>query len=689
MTVEDTEKLSGESRTDRLLREIREDYTYFRDYWRKNYEEAKIDLRYIAGDPWEPEDRRAREDNGRPVVCPDELSQYIKRAVNNLRQNKRAIAVKPEGGDASDADAEKRSAIIRRIEYDSKAQAAYTNAFSSAIKCGFGFFRVTTRLVDKDGNVEPCIKIINNPLSVLIDPDAKEADYSDMKRCFVLDTMRKTDFARKYPKAQKRSFTPDDASVAPGWFQGENILVAEYWRVDNYDGDRDDWKVMQYVTNGLEILEEHDWPGSSISIIPVLGEENFVPQGEQMERMFFSMIRRARGSQMMLAYIASQEAEEYGMAPRAPFVGYAGQFETDKEAWDTLNKVPRAYVQVDPTIDQASGQLLPLPTRPAFIPNAQAYEIGKESWRRSVQSSMGITPLPTAAQRNNEKSGVALQRIEAQQDIGTFDFTDNFNRSLENAGRQINELITRTMDTARQVGIRQPDDTHALMHVVPSGEVPPTDVKPEEVFDPTRGEYGVTISTGPSFQSQREEASAFVDLLVQELAQLPVPPQIKAQLLSKAIILKNLGPIGDEIAKLLNPQGEGEPIPPQAQQAIGQLQQQLQALNQACQEYEKQIQQLKFEKQAKLVDKQAEFNIRKMEIEADLAKAEITTKAQDVSERLAFVEDMMKQLMSQDHERSMQEAASQQQQAMAQQQMDAQAQQQPQPQPQAEEQGEA
>ena len=646
--------------TEGLIKDIREDFSYFRDFWRENMEEMRVDLKFVAGDPWDTDTRMAREDNGRPVLCPDELDQYLNATINNLRQNKRAIQVNPKGEGATDKDAERRAAIIRGIEYASNAQSAYTSAFENAINCGMGFFRVTTRITGKDGEVEPRIKMLENPLSVLLDPNAKEADFSDQKRCFVLDSIRKRDFARMYPKAQKRSFDAGDVMAAPDWFQAENILIAEYWRIDGYDEQGQGGTVTQYVTNGIEILSKTEWPGSWIPIIPVTGKKVFKPVGTQVKRYYYSMIRKARDAQLMLAYIASQEAEEYGMSPRSPFVGYVGQFETDAEAWQNVNQVPRSYLQVDPVVDGANGAILPLPSRPQFIPNAQAYEVGKESWRRAVQASMGITPLPTAAQRQNEKSGVALDKIQAQQAIGSFHFTDNFDRALENAGRQINELITRVMDTPRQVGVRNVDDSHDLMHVIPGGAQPMMgQPQPDNVFDPTQGEFDVTISTGMSYQSQREAASAFVDTLMGELGNLPISPQAKATLLAKAIALKDIGPIGDEMAKIIDPQGDGDPVPPQAQQAIAQLQQQLQALNAACQHYEQQIQQLTFEKKAQLVKNQGDIALEKMRIEADLAKAEITTKAQDVGERLTFVHDMVKQLIDMAHERAMsaQEAA--------------------------------
>lgn len=650
-----------------LLKDIRDDFQYFRDYWSDNHDEAKTDLKFVAGDPWDVDARNEREDNNRPVLSPDELGQYLNATINNLRQNKRAIKVNPTGSGATDQLAESRSAIIKGIEYKSNAQSAYTNAFENAINCGMGFFRVTTKIIGKEGEVTPWIKIIENPLSVLLDPNAKEADFCDQKRCFVMNIIRKRDFIKQYPKAQKRSFEAEDVKTAPDWFIAENILVAEYWRIDGYDENGEGGKVTQYITNGLEILEENAWPGSWIPIIAVTGKKMLVPTGSEIKIMYASMIRMARGPQKMLAYIASQEAEEFGMAPRAPFVGYVGQFETDNDAWTTLNKVPRSFVQADPIVDAATGSILPLPSRPQFTPNAQAYEIAKESWRRSIQAAMGITPLPTAAQRQNEKSGVALDKIQSQQAIGSFHFTDNFDRAIENAGRQVNELITLVMDTPRSVGVRQPDDSHDMIHIVPKGTQPPQPepgqppISPDSTFDPQTGDFDVTISTGMSYQSQRAQASDFVDTLLSELPNLPISPEQKATLLAKAITLKDIGPIGDEMAKIIDPQGDGDPVPPQAQQAIAQLQQHLKLINAAAQQYEQQIQQLQAEKQGKIVEQQGKLAQIAAQSQADMALedkkllaqitiAEINTKAQNVADREADRREFEAQMHTQAHE---------------------------------------
>ena len=676
---------------EKLLKQIRDDYRYFLDYWREIREEYATDMQFVSGDPWTPEARAEREDAHRPIISPDEISQYVNQAINNLRQNKRAIKVNPKGEGSKQEAADARSAIIRSIEYQSNAQAAYTTAFEGAINGGFGAFRLTTAYSSENGpEQEPRIKRIPNPMTVLPDPDAKEADFSDMEKCFVTDTIRRSDFARKYPKAQKKSFSAEDGITASGWLKGENLVIAEYWTVEKskrkklwLDGEnepvfedarpKDDArkvlngrvveqrKVVQYITNGVEILERNEWIGSWIPIVLVTGKEIYLTTGGRTKRVLMSLIRLARHPQQMLAFIASQEAEEFGMAPRAPFVGIKGQFESAKDTWETLNKIPRPYVEYDAVVDSGTGQILPPPSRPQFQPNAQAYEIARESWRRAIQAAMGISSLPTAAQRRNEKSGKALQQIQMQEQIGSFHFTDNFDRALENGGRQLNELVTRTYDTPRTVGARNPDDTHTLMRVTTSkhmNESPmldgqDTNAEPPLVID--QGEFDVTISTGPSFQSQREEASATVDLLVGNIQQMPPPGTPAAKIMAKAIRLKNLGPIGDEISEILDP--SDEQMPPQAQAAIQQIQQQAQqhtqALNLYAQKLEKEIQELKQKEAAHVIDNEYRSMWEKWKLEAQVTVAEITTKSQESIRRMQFEGNMAAKLHVAAHERGM------------------------------------
>jgi hypothetical protein len=181
--------------------EICERYEDYKSDWREIREERKIDMRYVGGDPWDPAERRARE--GRPTVSPDELTQFLNQAINNIRQNKRAIQVTPKGYGANDKGAQKLSDMIRGIEYQSKAQQAYITAYENALQGSYGFARLLTKFESEEGEDEDLfnqiLKIVRvpNPDNILFDPGYKEADASDVEAAFVLDLIRKDKFQRE------------------------------------------------------------------------------------------------------------------------------------------------------------------------------------------------------------------------------------------------------------------------------------------------------------------------------------------------------------------------------------------------------------------------------------------------------------------------------------------------------------
>jgi Phage P22-like portal protein len=689
-----------------LLKEIRERFQACTEAWSEIRSEAQKDMRFISGDPWDPAERKAREDAKRPCLALDELNQYTNQLINNLRQNKRGIKVNPVGAGATDKTAELRENIIRGIEYKSKAQAAYITAYENAVQRSYGYFRINADYVSETSfDQEICIKRIPNPDTVWPDPDGKEADGSDWDYCFVTDVIPRKEFKRKYPKATIQDFQPNEISVARAWFPSRQVQIAEYWKVkkterklllldeqgttaylDEYpgaklepkkgtdedsddqelvmeDGKRfpvlnvrecEDREVCQYITNGIEILEEIPVVGKYIRIVPVFGKEIYVDDGSGSKRMLLSLIRLGRDPQMGYNYLRTREIEEAGLTPLVPFQGYEGQFEGHEAEYQKANREPIAFLQAKAQLDATGTAVLPLPTRTPFTPNFQAYELAAEGMRRSIMSAMGISPLPTAAQRQSEKSGVALERIEQQQDIGSFHFPDNFERSLEHAGRIINDLIPLIYDTTRDVGVRKADETHAVVKI----NSPHVDESGQEVHHQTSvGEHEITISSGPSYQSQREEVSEFANLLLSQM------PQLGQQVIDLIIKMRDMGPLGDEMAERLTPPA----FQKNAQNNPAALQQQLQQAHQVIQAGQAVIQQLQQEKQAKVVENEYALKMKKLDTDAKVLIAEIQTKAQEKLERGQMYMEVWKEMHGAAHETAMQAGQQSHEQDLAQQ----------------------
>jgi hypothetical protein len=213
---------------------------------------------------------------------------------------------------------------------------------------------------------------------------------------------------------------------------------------------------------------------------------------------------------------------------------------------------------------------------------------------------MGSSPLPTQAQRRNEKSGVALQQIEDTAQRGSYHFNDHYDDMIRCLGIQIEDVMDKVYDQARSVGTIQPNDNAQLTRINDPAD-------PKAIS--TRGDHQVTVSTGPSFDSEREADKALAETLMAS----PFAPQI-ADLVIK---LGGGGPIRDEIAERLTPpqfakRPDGEQPSPGELQAQAQLQQMQQVMQEMGQKL--QLDTVKTESAEKI--KAAELQMRAQEAEA-------------------------------------------------------------------------
>jgi hypothetical protein len=658
-----------------LLEEIRERRTYAQTGWTELQDEARKDRLCVAGRPWDaldPNGKKQRKEANRPFLALDELGQYINQTVNDVRANPRGIKFAPTGNGANDEGAEFYQNHTREIEYRSHARVAYSTAFESAVSSGYGWLRVTTkrehpRTFDQNVWIEPIV----NPDQVLADPNAVWPDSRDMKYLFYVEPWTRADFKARFPKAKVQDFSRELTSLATAWFPDDKIVqVGEYWRVvtkqrhlvaflppgsqdpsavqfkflDELPGGKlpegvesmrdeevDDPTVESYLTNGLEILTTNEWRGKYIPFVSCFGKVLYVDG----KREILSMTRLARDPYMLYCYYRTTEAELAGMTPKFPYFAYEGQLSPTQ--FENLQKSlhePVAAILVKPFVENGpQNQPLGFPSRQPYEPPFMGIEAAAEAARRSIQAAMGISPLPSDAQRHNQKSGVALRQIESSGQRGAFHFVDHYELLVERTGVLIEDLLDKVIDTKRAVPVRDQHDSASIVTVND-----PSD--PQSVT--TQGDYRVTVSAGPTSDNQREEAREFVDSMVSNLAPIAqiVGPQKAAALLSKSVRLKQLGPIGDEIAEQLSPPEpkgqDGKPVPPE----VAALMQENHALKQQVQQAQQAIESKQVEKQAEMqaqmqiegmkqkAQTDRERELLQMKLAADIEKARITASKQ-------------------------------------------------------------
>jgi hypothetical protein len=267
------------------------------------------------------------------------------------------------------------------------------------------------------------------------------------------------------------------------------------------------------------------------------------------------------------------------LAPRVPFIGPKGAFKSDAAKWKGINTANIPYVEYD---GQIPPQRQPMDTGAAAGALQEALNAADD-----MKSIMGLYDASLGA-RSNETSGKAILARQREGDVSTFHFQDNMARAIRHTGRILIDLIPKVYNHERVIRVLGEDGTPKTVPLKQPVQEPVMDQdgKPvvdqatgqqamqERIYDLAAGKYDLTVTTGPSFTTRREEAANQMMMLVQSFP--AVAPLIGD------LIAKNLDwPGSDEIAeriKAANPAADG--IPPQVQQQMQQLQEELQKLQQ-------------------------------------------------------------------------------------------------------------
>src|SRR6185437_5497854 len=137
------------------------------------------------------------------------------------------------------------------------------------------------------------------------------------------------------------------------------------------------------------------------------------------------------------------------LAPKTPFIGRKGAFETDSAKWATANTQTHAYIEYDgPEAPQR---------QPFAGPPAGAMQEALSA-SDDMKAIMGLHDASLGA-ASNETSGRAILMRQREGDVSSFHFIDNLSRAIRHAGRVIIDLIPHVYSTERMVRVLGADGT--------------------------------------------------------------------------------------------------------------------------------------------------------------------------------------------------------------------------------------
>lgn len=657
---------------------------------------------------WREEEVTKRRGQGRPYLSENRMKPAVDQVEGDIRSNPPGPKVLPVGGGADGDTAAIHAGLIRECEHRCNAQQAYIVAGRYLGASGYGVIELATEYQDDMGmGQQVCINPCEDPAQWFFDHNARRVDRKDAMWAGKVRKYGKEAYEAEFGKRGVRSSAsrvkaegfrdnyfqdPKFDSNLADWI-GPNAngdyIVCEFYMVEKEKKDLyshtdnvnrfDDaklprgvkrkellrsvplTKIKMYTLDAYEVLEETDWLGTIIPGIPVLGQEIWI-DGVLYRK---SLISEAMDSQRLLNYAVTTGAEILGLMPKAPWVGYAGQF--DDERWETAHTETWAYLPVTPTFatpeggDVANSELLPPPTRVDYrgalsetLPMAQYAGQAIE-----LETSIFADRLGAA---KGDKSGRAINALQSQSSTGTFYIADSLHHAIQSVYEQI-IIINQQIRTEREVvTIVRPDSQHELATINTEfpDKIDPASQKQAKARWLSQGRYAVVVTVGPDPQTLKEQtALILVDFL-------KIDPQIMAVpgVAAKALRSVSQGdPEIEAIADLLEPQSAQSP------QQLAQQLQKVMSENAALKIIATKLQQ---EKDAKLPQVQADerknirdnltrLEVAKITASKDADTAEADREASLLEAGLGMAHDVA--LSKMEHGQAMEQGAQQHQQA--------------------------
>lgn len=623
-----------------LLKDALEAFKVAQEAEEDNRKAGLDDIRFSRmAEQW-PEDIKAqREQEGRPCLTINRLPAFIRQVVNDSRQNTPSIKVHPSDSQSDPETAEIINGLIRNIEYTSNADVAYDNALESAVTCGIGYWRVDLDYAFDDSfDKDIVIKPVDNVFSVYGDPYSTSYDSADWNTAFVVDTLTKAQFKAKYKGADNQGLEVGYKDLPTPWGGDDGVQIAEYWYrkeiekeilllsdmtvmdAEVYVKNKEVFdalgitvvnqrmtkskKVHQCIMSGAEILEKNTWAGRYIPIVPVYGDVINVEGVRHLK----GLVRDAKDPQRMFNYWRTTSTELVALSPKAPFIGPKGSFNTDADKWATANVKTHAYIEYDGGMP---------PQRQGFDgPPAGAIQEALNA-ADDMKSIIGIYDAGLGA-RSNETSGRAILARQKESDTSTFHFIDNLNRAIRHTGRIMIDLIPHVYTGPRVVRIMGGDDKKTPENVKvnepmeqENGEV--------KIYDLTAGKYDLTVESGPSYNTKREEAA---NQMVELLRAFPQAAPFIGDLLAKNLDWPGAEEISERLKKMLPPQlQENEGANPEVQAMQMQMGQMMEAMK-AMQQENQALQNEAKIKEQELMIKAKEAQIKEYQAETDRIEAQ-------------------------------------------------------------------
>jgi Phage P22-like portal protein/Catechol dioxygenase N terminus len=618
------------------------------------------DLYFYDNKAWKDDDVKSREVDKRPALTMNKLPAFVAQVVNEMRTNPAQIKIRAQNNFSVD-NAIVRDGMIRHIFNNGDAKSAQDTAAHYQVICGLGYFRVLTQYVEGSfDDQELVLDRIDDPLSVYVPSHlCKRLDWSDMPYCFIRYRFSKDDFHEEYPTCDMTSYDLKGQGNNDNWYTEDHIYVYEYFEVvknktkkymlsDNTtvigkenipegmtvvkERDYVDRKIVWRKITRYEVLEEQDFPGIYIPIVPVLGTEVVIDG----RKTYVGLIRNAKDAQKAYNLFYSNFTEVMCLQPLSPFIAAEGQIEGHESEWASANTKHHAVLPYKPITE--AGSLLPPPQRQPAPSAGTALMQGVTLASEQMKEVTGLFNN-SMGDKEGDQSGKAIVALQHQGSISTYHFVGNMATSMRHVARILNGLISKIYTTERQIRILGPDNTDKIMWVnAQTPQAQNTNGKTYSTLDDSDN-YAIESTIGPSYDTQRTETT---QTLVNIAQAVPSLAAVIGDLIVKSTDFALAQEAGDRIKRMIqqsipgvivdDDENAGGPPTEEKMQAIIQDMHKLMQQHQMTMQENMQMKQIIGQLSQQVKDKQGDLQLKADSIavkaKTEIQKAQLSLQSQ-------------------------------------------------------------
>lgn len=528
-----------EKETAGILQEAIRRFQTAQDAESENRKLGADDLRVLFESSWEPGEiaERQNEHQNRPCLSFPKLNKLIHKTANQVRLNNPGPKISPEDDNSDDETAVKITGLLRQILKNSDSDTVFAQASENQLENAFGFIRVITeRESDESFDQKITLDYIQNPFSVYVDASSKSVVGEDIEWFFITDDIPRREFEATWPDAIASDWkggSVGDDSI--GWLSQDTVRMAEYYRlvkdedelIEGQNGDGKEFKGFKsdfsekeledsvitrnipavkkrwewFKITAVDILEKADIATKRCPLIPVYGRIRIINNKKRL----MSLIRYAKDAQKMYDYWQSSAAEKLSQAQKTSYIGYKGQFKSDKR-WEDANINPAPYLEVDAVT--IGGHPAPLPQQQPAPQPPIGYITAAQGASQDIKEIIGVddgivnqtTGQNSSGLQANVLSGKALDILNQNGELSTYDFISNLHKSARQAYKVVVDMIPEYYNEERVERILGEDGVEEK--VVFNGKN-----EDGEIYDLTTGRYDVDIDVGPDYATQKEQAA--------------------------------------------------------------------------------------------------------------------------------------------------------------------------------------